>query len=289
MNIQVVSFPNTKIVGGRFSSSSTGEDIMAAIQKVKYPVDAQSTLIIDQDSKLMRIAKDDVICRHFGGRVGDIFRIRDKKRVAYRMVAPIITIDPKVKGAPSEATWNTYYKAYNTVVSMLRDRQRVEDRDKTNSLRITEADAQKIISQGHYSQLDIDGIPNAKGENMYARFIPIDRNALSAAKLRAEVADIVETIKASNGGPLSIIIVYNNAKGAALPDLGEYDEVQLFSAQQLILDVTQHADQPEFTLLDPIVNRDEIRDQYLQNGRVVGRTDTLESVGVKDGTKLIII
>ncbi len=312
MILQIISFPNSRAVPSQYSTfkgSDTGEAIYRALEKFHLiTVDEDTTLIIDKSSCFKRIAQDDPMCRYYRGRIGDIFRIRNPNSVNYRMVVKPTVSGVVKKTLAMEATAELYYKAFNTAIAMLMARQRPDDAKVTDSLRISQADMEKIIANENYETLSLDTIPNKHGQMMFVRFINREAKDKSFARLKNEYIspEIGRIITLYNALPnvtpvesvddadlskkVDIIFIYNNSKGALIPDLKlTSDYAQLFSVQQLSFDITKYAEQPEFTLLDPVVDRAEIRDQYRQNGQVISREDTLDSFNLKENNKIIAI
>lgn len=312
MILQIISFPNYRVVPSQYSTfkgSDTGKAIFQAIEKHRLlNVDEETTLIIDKSSCFKRIAQDDPVCRYYRGRVGDIFRIRNTNSVNYRMVVKPTVSSSAKKTLAMEATAELYYKAFNTTIAMLMARQNPDDAKVTDGKRVSQSDMEQIIGNDNYDQLNLDAIPNKHGQLMYVRFINREHKELTFAKLKSsqimpEIGRIISQYNALQGvvpitdiddGDLSkkidIIFIYNNSKGTLIPDLKlSSDFAQLFSVQQLSFDITKYAEQPEFTLLDPNENRAEIRDQYRQNGQVITREDTLDTFNLKENNKIIAI
>ena len=317
MILQICSFPNTKLVDPKtvFSGNHTGQHILDLVESNGHDVDDDTTIIIDHSAQIKHITIDDPVAQYYRARLGDIFRIRDGKSVSYRQVVKQVTLPASSapKRAPlRDATPELYFNAYDTVISMIKDRQSQDQHEATDALRISEANMRSLIVGQQWDSISINGLPSKKGQRIYVRFIDKMAKITSINNIKTVVtdacADCIAHYNNNYGGSLSdvttedkaeinslnreidIIVIFNNTKNLLIPNLGfGTDCYQIFAVQNLSFNVTKYADQPEFTLLDARLHRAELRDIYKQNGRIIGKDGTLESFGLKDNTKLIVI
>lgn len=300
MIIQFLSFPNIPIKKAILKGSEKRQQILQYLSDQQHPVTDKTMLIVDRSNHFMRIAADDPVSRYYGARPGDIFRVRDPSSLKYRQVVKIPMPEVKQPKTASEADWDIYFKAHNTMLSMLNDRQAPHKKTDLTQYRMDGTTMSSIISQAAYQQLDINGIVDQSSRYVYVRFLDKSHNTLSAPQLKKQLDmtydSVVSFHTANEQVPadkrkekdISVILITNNTKGLALPDISE--NAQVFSVQQLAFNVMEHCDQPEFTLLTADSDIDELREIYAQNGPVLSDDEeTLESLGIKDGTKIIVL
>jgi hypothetical protein len=231
-------------------------------------------------------------------------------------------VENKLKGSPTkDVTSDTYYAAYNTILDMLVDRG--ADQASVDSLRRTPSQIKTIFDSNQLDQLNIGHFENKRGQYMYVYFLDIDNQALvkkrsgSGKSLPQDIINItndtVATYNSRTGSSLvqanvldpksadhqtfmnkvEVIIVFNNKNNETILKLegSQSLPVQIFSAQQLVFNITRHADQPSFFLLDPkdISDRAEILDVLSLNGLVLEGDKTLGDYNIRDGAKLILV
>ena len=330
MKIQIfaLSKPSKKITGAgidHVDQNTTPREILARIaatyDSVIPNLDALNRdLIVDKTASIPRIALNDPVNEYFNGRQGDMYRIVDDSSTRFRMVAGS-TVKNKTKTSPfHDVTADMYYSGYNTVLDMLKDRRSEEEHEtvsEVDSLHITPKKMGEIFENEQFTQLDIKGIKNRRGQYMYVYFLqkddetPVSRKRSAGAKrpFKALVAELLKsTVKHYNEltgedldvpstedvsrtqaflDKIEVIVVYNNQQNESLVKLDV--PAQFFSVQQLVFNVTKHMDQPSFYLLDPNMDRKEIVDVLSLNGLVLDKDKTLREFNIKDGSKLILL
>lgn len=325
MIIQVVTYPQKKLFEGKVDSSKTVDDIISEIGALhkNFSVDDRK-LIVDRNQNLHRIAKDDAINRYYNGQLGEIYRITDGSAVRYRLVSPPVPM-PKDKDKAKEkrATAHVYASAYENVLTMLQDRG-CNPAD-LSTFAIPRDQLITHFQSGTISNLTIPGLEpddvqliNSRGRAVYVFFLsPEDdiitsrRGAQYRLSLITMMNEVVRHNNSVGGTPMpefdvddlsnsdtvalfadkfELIIVYNNPMSKSEYDPGIRPKFQqAYPVQNLSFVVTRHVDQPQFVLLDPNKDQQEIRYMYAQNGRMLEGGKSLDSYSLRDGVRLMLI
>ena len=327
MKIQILALPNKKVSGAGIDiidPTTTSRQILDKI-KTTYPslISVDRDLIVDKSASIPRITINDPVNEYFNGRSGDIYRIVDFTATRFRMVSGMSVIN-KTKTSPfHEVTHTMYYSAYNTVLDMIKDRRDEGDEDsEVDKSRITPDAMSEIFSTEDMSKLNIKGIKNRRGQDIYVEFINKDDTHLLSNKrssgnkglFRNKLTEIIETVVKDYNDrhqdqklevpnitldkdpniidfmdKIELIIVYNNQNNEHIVKVPEFMPCQFFAVQQLVFNVTKHVDQPTFYLLDTTKDRAEILDVLSLNGLVLEKDKPLSEYNIKEGTRLILI
>jgi len=325
MHIQVLTYPRRSLFDGKIDPSMTVSAFIEMIgeQHPDFSIEGRS-LIIDRNQNFHRITMDDAINRYYNGRLGELFRITDGSAVRYRLVSPVVPM-PKEKGKPKEkrVTEDIYARSYANALIMLRDRGCQPDILAQYSI-----PRDQLIThyqQGTFSNLTIPGLDksdpqliDSRGRAVYVFFLSPEDDIITSrrgAKFRADLVtmmnDIVKhhNVQSDKKMPnydvedldnpqtvsqfadmFEIVIVYNNPSSKTEYDPGIKPAFhQSFPVQNLSFVVTQHIDQPKFELMFADADRAEIRNMYAQNGRTFDPEKTLDSYGLRDGARLMLI
>lgn len=319
MNIQVVTYPQNKLYEGKIDPSKTVDEIIAQITKSDA---SDRVLIIDRNQNFHRITEDDAICRHYNGRLGEIFRITDGSAVRYRIVSPPI-IMAKEKGKAKRVTADIYASAYENTLTMLHDRGC--DSETLSRYAMPRDQLMTHFKQETIKNLSIPGLEHddpqlidSRGRAVYVFFLSPDddvvisrrgaiyrgilltymnevvkhHNSISTPKFPSyDIADLQdEALMKTFAARFEIVIIYNNPLSKTEHDPGVKPKFhQAFPVQNLSFVVTQHVEQPMFTLLNADRDRQEIRNIYAQNGRILEGDKSFESYGLRDNIRLILI
>lgn len=326
MHIQVVTYPQRKLFEGKVDPSQTVDEIIQYITKSHPEFDTEGrVLIIDRNQNFHRIPVEDAICQHYNGRLGEIYRVTDGSAVRYRIVAPTVVLS-KDKGKPKEkrVTSDIYAAAYENILTMLQDRGC--DSDLLSRFSIPRDQLMTHFQQGTISNLTIPGLErddpqlqDSRGRAVYVFFLsPEDDVIISrrGANYRTNLLSYMNEVSKHHNmnttgekvpeydvndlqdealmndfaSKFEIVMVYSNPFSKTEYNPGIKPKFyQAFPVQNLSFVVTQHVDQPEFTLLDPNRDKLEIRNIYAQNGRMLEGDKLFESYGLRDNVRLMLI
>jgi hypothetical protein len=323
MHIHVIEYPQFKLFEGKMDPSKTVDEVIAT----HITTEPQGrVLIVDRSQNFHRITEDDAICRHYNGRLGEIFKITDGSAVRYRMVVPPVVLS-KEKGRPKEkrVTNDTYASAYENILVMLQDRGC--DSEHLSRFSMPRDQLTTHYQQSTISNLTIPGLEpddpqliDGRGRAIYVFFLSPENDVIISrrgANYRALLLSYMnEVSKHHNSQPaentqmpqydtddlqdealmtafaskFEIVMVHNNPFSKTEYDPGVKPKFyQAFPVQNLSFIVTQHVDQPQFTLLGPDRDRQEIRNIYAQNGRMLEGDKPFDSYGLGDNVRLILI
>lgn len=321
MHIYVGKYPQEKLFDGKVDPDMTVKDF---IESLNTTVDDDSVLIIDRNQNFHRITVDDAVCRHYNGRLGEIFRITDGSAVRYRMVVPAISLTKeKTKPKEKRVSDNIYAAAYENILTMLQDRGC--DSAQVAKFSIPRDQLLSYYQKGSIQSLTIPGLEptdpqliDSRGRAVYVFFLSPEEDVVISRRgtayrslLVGFMNDIIKHHNAVHGSTMAelsvedlqvdsavrsfaekfeIVIIHNNSSGKS-----EYDANisprfhQTFAVQNLSFVVTRHVDQPSFVLLNMDKHRGEIRDIYAQNGRMLEGDKKISSYGLRDGVRLILV
>jgi DNA-directed RNA polymerase subunit H (RpoH/RPB5) len=328
LKIQILALPNPnkKLTGvgiDVITTTTTPREVLAKIAAAHPSLKAETrALIVDKTVSIPRITLNDPVNAYYNGHLGDMYRIVDDSSTRFRIVAGMSAPAKTLQTGGREVSDKMYYSAYNTVLDMLKDRRHEGDvTSEVDALRIKPEDMTTLFKDDQLTKLNIMGVANRRGQQMYVFFLPKDEEALVSRKrstgaktpFKTLVNELIKTAlddynsKVPKGDALAppvlddernpdtqkfvekieMIIVYNNQYNDNLVKLDV--PVQFFSVQQMVFNITKHMDQPSFYLLDPNKDRDEILDVLSLNGLVLDKDKPMSEFNVKDGTKLILI
>jgi len=153
----------------------------------------------------------------YGGQIGDIFRIINSSTMRYRRVIKALP-EPKSKkvknnsGKFSNVTANKYYKAHNSVIQMLLDRQRESESDSKldsslilNKFRKSYENVQTYFTQDNLYEMNIgehETIMNKRGKRMFVLYLKRNDDRMLGNKKSAFYSMAQDTIN-------EIIDIYN--------------------------------------------------------------------------------
>jgi hypothetical protein len=322
MIIQVNTYPSVRLFEGDVDSSLSVKDILNIIKK-KSKFDDSSVLIVDRNQNFHRIPIDDQVNKYYDGKLGEIYRIMDGSSTRYRIVIPHISMPKdKQKAKVKQVTGILYASAYETLLTMLGDRGC--NRSTLSKFSISRADMIDYYRQ----DITAVTIPDLRGKDIlinhrkravYVVFLPTDNNMMTSRRLNdLKTMLVVQTTScidhynritgsklghitlddinndddavAAIAATIELIIVYNNEEdGTEISPDFKNKFYQAFPVQNLSFNVTKHIDQPTFTLLNSVTDRDEIRSMYAINGRTLSSEETLDSYSLRDGVRLMLI
>ena len=285
-------------------------------------------LIVDRNQQFHRIPEDDAVNRYYDGRQGELYRIEDGSSTRYRYVTAPIPIS-KDKGKPKEklVTDSMYALAYDTLLAMLADRgcnQQVLDKylmphdqmknhfkaDNLSNITIPSLAEESLIINKRKRAVYVFFLRSSDKMMISRRYaalreylvsiineiIPHYNSIPGIDKLSGPIGeeDILEespnSAIAKFAEKIEVIVIYNNPAGGTEITPGiPHKFMQMFAVQNLSFNVTKHVDQPSFTLLDEVKDRDEIRDMYAINGRTLDPDETLSVYNLREGARLILI
>lgn len=323
MRIQISTYPAERLYDGDVDPTLSITEIIKLVAPKEFDTEGR-VLIIDKNQNFHRIPVDDPVNRYFDGRQGEIYRIVDSS-VRYRIVIPPIPAS-KEKGKTKEkrVSDSVYASAYENILTMLSDRKCNQDTLAQFSL-----PKQKIIQLYRTGSLDSLSIPgmdstvqliNGRKRAVYVFFLGPHEDVLTSrrgtelkglllnwmnevithhAKVTGEQMTLIDRDMLITGSSdevvafakrFELIIIYNNPTEKAEIAAGiEPKFYQAFPVQNLAFVVTNHVDQPNFTLLDGNTDREEIRNMYAQNGRILEGDKSLNSYSLRDGIRLMLI
>jgi hypothetical protein len=325
MHILVGTYPQRRLFEGKVDPSKTIDEIIADVTSKHPEFDSEGRkLIIDRNQNFHRITTVDAICQYYNGRLGEMFRITDGSAVRYRIVVPPVPMS-KEKGKAKEkrVTSNIYSSAYENILTMLQDRGC--DPEHLTQFAMPREQLALHYEQGTIDNLSIPGLESdspqlydSRRRAAYVFFLnPADDVIISrrGAVYRGMLVDYMNnvithhnSVTTSNmpkytiddltddalmkefADKFEIIMIHSNPLSKSEYDPGIKPKFyQAFPVQNLSFVVNKHFDQPEFTLLDPDHDRDEIRNMYAQNGRILESDKTLASYGLRDNIRLFLI
>lgn len=322
MLIYVTTYPSVTQFHEDVDSNMPVGDL---IKKIDKSGDSDRRLIIDRAQSFHRIPVDDPVNLYYDGKVGEMYRIMDGSSTRYRLVVPpFIVSKDKVKPKEKSVNGVMYANGYDTMLTLLADRGC--DKQILAKYAISKEKVLEYYSKGNIHSMTLpdmqtsDLLTNYRGQAVYVFFLPPLDDSMTSKRVsdflkgplldyansavahfnmasKSNLATLAaEDLRKTTGAiqafakNISIILVYNNAKGATELDPGMRTRIyQGFAIQNLAFNITRHIDQPEFTLLNIDDHRDEIRDMYAINGRTLSAEATIGSYGLKDGAKLILI
>lgn len=315
MNLHITELPLRKLLKASKSSFNIDDTVQTVLDTLsQYTEIADRQLLIDRSILLAVITSKDPINQYYRGTVGDVYRIVDTNAVRYRRVGKgdMQQTQNKVNAAPAQDLLSSYYRAYETLITMLTDRQcTYMSSTDLASLRKTPAEIKSKLE--NISQLNIDHVKDRHGRSVHVVFMASENNILTTRQRAGIIngnAPLLSIIKeltqkydledfefdneaslASYGKYADIIVIYNNPTNETISIEKTHSGtfLQFFSIQQLAFNITKHRDQPIFTLLDPIKDRKEIVDVYSLNGVILDPSKKLSDYKITSDTKLILI
>lgn len=334
MKLQILTPPNRPLKGKHIDEIDPNmtvneliNNILEQYPELKLPHDEQRVLITDKNtgSSFSRIILDDIMNRWYGGWIGDMYRITNASSTRYRVV--IGNNSKKYeKFKASETSSTSYFRAHNTVLDMMRDRQGIQSGQTStiDKFRRDESVINELFINDQLNSLDIreDMIVNKRGKRMFLFYlkrndtIPASNrkqafvklcndltadatslyNAHPAIRKQLELPDAenpTSTTAKEFADKVEIIVVYNNQYGD-IPTSSKTEPIpyiQFFSVQELVFPYPEHVEQPQYYLIDPknSDDRKEIRDMIRLNGIQLEPERTIDSYNLKDKTRLIFV
>lgn len=341
MKLHIFTPPNKQLKGVGIDevdpSITIGQLKTNIIKSYPHLKSDDMSLMFDKSGGFSRIYEMDPMNRWYAGMIGDIYRITDD-HVRYRKVIRGQVAKKAEKSKEGQATkkadkskqdlvtYKNYYRAQDTIINMLRDRQNMEDgkMSAVDRYRKTEKEVNDIFNSNDLDLLNIgdkEMIVNRRGKRMFVYYLAKDNDTI-ASNRAAQFKELIQTytdnaIELYNSSPyvvnklktpnindpnscrmiaekIEIIVVYNHQNNAVpiYTKTTPVQYIQFFSVQELVISIPKHIDQPIFHLLDPSKKeeRDEIRQMYSLNGMILRDPDmTLNHYGVKEGAKLLCI
>lgn len=339
MQLQIVTYPNKKVLSKDFPDDSTVDDVLKDITgETGVNTDGMS-LIVDKSSLFMRIPEDDETNRYYNGQLGEIYRILDGSArhladdttdvTRYRMVMrPVPTTKEKSKHRYNKVTPELYTSAHETLLTMLKDRGCDATEVDKYAMDLVQM-RQEYDNLGSYTVPSVydDSPPliNHRGKCVYAAYLSPDNEIMTTRKAgpfcrefvvplansaithynkvvavseddQLESIDQKELLDSRNENMIrfteriELILVFNNAYCATVLKTGiPHKCLQAFSVQSLSFNITQHVYQSKFTLLNLDTHRDELRDIYALNGRILDPRKTLKSYHLRSSAKLVLL
>lgn len=323
MDLYITELPLRKILKTAQSSFKSDDTVQDALDRIESTgIDTTGRkLIIDRSILLSAISSKDPVNQYYRGTIGDIYRIDDVNGVRYRRVAKgdMQQTQNKINSAPSQDVPGSYFKAYETLITMLTDRRCTlnssnssNSSNSLSSLRKKLSDMKQTV-ESNISQLNIKGLKDRNDRDVYVVFMAHDNYILTtrqkagiisgnpvvvdiikdiATKHNLEQFDIDDEAKLNAYAKYAdIIIVYNNPTNehVTIEKTHSGTFLQFFSVQQLSFNITKHRDQPTFYLLDPKADRKELVDIYSLNGIILDTDKKLSDYKITSDTKLILI
>lgn len=322
MRFNILIPPNTNIPITVNENTRIGDIINDLRRQYRVP-DAVLIFLPGVDA-FARIFDTDPMNLWYGGNIGDIYRITDRSTIKYRQVTKAIpeSKSKKEKNNPnkfSPASAMTYFKAYNSVIDMMRGRQALkpDQASEADSFRKPLADIETIFNGNDLQMLTINGPINRKGKVMFAYFANIGDEEFVGNK-KADYQEVImkyvnmsvesynsqaagdglappqlfdELPKSATGNKIEIIIIYNNS-GNGTPISTKFPNIPwitVLSAQSIPMDLSRHCEQPEFMLLSPDEDRQEIREIYTLHGITLDEEKTVLDLGLKTGSRMVFI
>jgi len=337
MKFHITTSPNTQLKGKGIDEVEPETTIGEIIGNIiaKYPhLDAEGKSLIHMSDKgtFARYFDNDPINQWYGGGIGDIFRITQCSTMRYRIVVKALPEKKSKKEKNkrdkfSTASAETYFKAHNSIIDMLRDRQGLSS-EQTSTVDIYRYDKARVKEQfaaNRLDELDIKGdafIVNRRGKRMFVYYLDSTDDILVGGKKKSLwelVTGIVDEVTdAFNANPsvrvkltapdpqlpnsqesqkfmeyVEIIIIYNNENNATpiTTKVPTIPYIQFFSVQSIPMSLPYHVEQPEFHLLVPKNSEDrkEIREMYKIHGMELSESTTVSEYALKSGSRLYFI
>ena len=213
MKLIITTPPNTLLKGDGIDSIDPTITVQTLIDNIikGYPdLDREGhCLIIDHNEQFSRIYDNDPMNMWYGGQIGDIFRIINSSTMRYRRVIKALP-EPKSKkvknnsGKFSNVTANKYYKAHNSVIQMLLDRQRESESDSKldsslilNKFRKSYENVQTYFTQDNLYEMNIgehETIMNKRGKRMFVLYLKRNDDRMLGNKKSAFYSMAQDTI-----------------------------------------------------------------------------------------------
>lgn len=337
MKLNVTTSPNLKLKGPGIDNVEPELTIGELIKNIvtKYPhleTEGQTIIYIHDKDTFARIYDTDPVNMWYAGDIGDIYRITNSSTMRYRMVVKATpeSKSKKEKNNPnkfSKATAETYFKAHNSIIDMLRDRQGLspEQPSTVDNYRYDKGTVKSHFSSNRLDLLEIKDdafIVNRRGKRMFVFYLDANDDILLGGKKNA-FWDLVQnyTIKAADSFNsnkavkvkltppepaattsadavkfaeyVEIIIVYNNDENATpiTSKVPKIPYMQFFSIQSIPMSLPHHVEQPEFHLLIPknTDERNEIRGMYRIHGMELDHSATIADCSLRSGSHLFFI
>jgi hypothetical protein len=334
MKIQVFTAPNITLKGDGIDDIDLNQTASNLIKKINrnYPglKTKKETLIYlaDKGESFSRIFDNDPMTLWYGANIGDIFRITNSSTMRYRKVVKSIQItkskDKANKEKFSTVSAELYYKAHNSVIDMLRDRQGVKPEEKSSADKFRHS--KEFIMEIFPNRMDDlnvnEFIVNRRGKCMFVYYVEPSNDIITGAskigfrnlinsycqkatdsynsfpgiKTKLEYPNLSSPSSPESqkfNDHVEIIIIYNNDRNSTPYYTKEHPipYITFFSVQSIPVSLPYHVEQPEFHLLTPRIteDRDEIRDTYSVHGIMLDPKKKLSEYNIKSTGKIIYI